>query len=660
MYKCLACFILFFTCISMPVKASHIIGGEITYVHVGPDGAGGDIYRISLSIYEDCLNGSQAAIDQDDPAYIKIFTGNLTSGSNNAFFPSCSVCPDLFCQCTDSVHYSSAIRVPANFSNACVKDPPNTCITKKTFVKEYSLPPSSTGYIIVYQRCCRNASIINIANPSAIGATYYCIIPPKSLTSPLINNSAVFKNYPPQIICYNQPLFYDHSATDADGDSLTYEFCNTYAGGSDTNSKPIPQPPPFDPVRYISPFSYTDPMGGYPQVQIDAHTGMITGTPNLIGRFVVTVCCHEWRNGININTVKREFQFVVTNCSKAVVADIPILSDEPNTYIIDCQNFTVNFLNTSTGGFAYDWSFGVPGATSTDFQPTYTYPDTGIYSVSLIVNPGSTCPDSIERLVKIYPKFKSIFSVSGIQCPGGLMTFFDSTRTDYKPVITWEYLFGDGDTAFQQNPTHTYTKGGTYYVTFISSNSKGCSDTALQEVLIDKFRPFAGDDTTIVQNEVINFHAGGGNQFAWSPPLYSESTYLSDTSIYNPIGTFHDTGHFVYYLHVTSPLGCTGDTSVKIWVVPYAAFFVPTAFTPNGDGRNDVFRPIPIGYRSLNYFKIYNRWGEQVFSSNSWEDAWDGTFKGQKMDGGVYFWEISTINRFGSIEKKKGDVTLIR
>ena len=73
-----------------------------------------------------------------------------------------------------------------------------------------------------------------------------------------------------------------------------------------------------------------------------------------------------------------------------------------------------------------------------------------------------------------------------------------------------------------------------------------------------------------------------------------------------------------------------------------------------------VIMPIAIGYRTLVYFKIYNRWGEEVFISNNWESGWDGTYNGQKLDGGVYYWEIATINRFGIAEKEKGDVTLIR
>src|SRR5690606_11039305 len=124
------------------------------------------------------------------------------------------------------------------------------------------------------------------------------------------------------------------------------------------------------------------------------------------GRFVVTVCCHEWRNGAIINTVKRDFQFEITNCSKAVVANIPQYSEEFNTYIVNCTDHTVFFENKSSGGFTYDWDFGDPTTTSdvsTDFQPSYTYPDTGTYVVKLVVNKGSTCPDSIVRFVKVFP-----------------------------------------------------------------------------------------------------------------------------------------------------------------------------------------------------------------------------------------------------------------
>lgn len=620
------------TMVALPAKASHIVGGEVTYVCLG-----NNHYKVSVTIYEDCLNGDPQAIAQDNPAYLSVFDGN---NRLVAF---------------DSVFYNAQdnILVPTNFNNACINNPPATCLRKKTFIKDYTLPPNGSGYQVVYQRCCRNASIVNIQNPSQVGATYFCTIPPASVA--LCNNSAVFKNYPPQIICINNPLVYDHSAYDPDGDSLSYEFCDTYSGGTDNDAKPIPPPPPYDTVDYVYPFSHSNPMSGYPQIQINPTTGLITGTPNLQGRFVVTVCCHEWRNGVMINTVTREFQFVVTNCSKAVVANIPQYSSEFNTYIVNCSNYTVKFVNTSTGGFSYFWDFGVPGATSTDFEPTYTYPDTGVYNVKLVVNRGTTCSDSITRVVKVYPTFKADYSYSGIQCPGSTLTFTDKTSSTYKPIVYWAWNFGDGATTQQENTTHAFSQGGLYNVTLTSRNDKGCEDTSLQQVLVEQFHPFAGDDTIIVKNESIAFNASGGIQYTWTP-----ADNLNDPNIPNPIGTYPDTGHYAYNVHVVSPFGCEGNDSIVVWVVGQPAFFLPTAFTPNGDGLNDVFKPTAIGYRSLKYFRIYNRWGQIIFESHNLSDGWDGNIDGKKAEIGTYYWMLSTTDRAGKEQKMKGDVTLIR
>jgi len=621
------------TTIALPVRASHIVGGEVTYKYLG-----GYRYQITISIYEDCLFGIKAAIAADNPAYINIFDGRDSSIFVNG----------------DSIYLDGGIRelVPPNFTNSCINSAPATCLEKASFTRTYYLPPNTTGYTVVYQRCCRNASVVNIQEPDITGATYYCVIPPA-----ITNTSAVFKNYPPQIICINNPLVYDHSATDADGDSLSYEFCQDYKGASASFDKPIPTPPPFDPVIYVPPYSYKNPMGGYPMVQVDPKTGIISGTPNKLGRYSVTVCCHEWRKGIMINTISREFQFVVTNCSKEVVANIPQFSTEFNTYDVNCSDFTEHFVNLSKGGFAYFWDFGdttITTDTSSAFEPTYVYRDTGIYKVKLIVNKGTTCSDSITRLVKIYPKFKANFSYAGVQCPGAQFTFTDLTVSTYRPIILWHWDFGDGITVDSENTTHTYIAGGTYNVTLVSQNYKGCIDTAIQEILIEKFKPFAGDDTIIVKGESIQFDPQGGIQYTWSPGYY-----LND-AIGHPIGYFTDTGHFAYNVHVVSPFGCIGDDSIKVWVVDHASYFVPTGFTPNGDGKNDRFKPLAVGYKNINSFKVFNRWGEMVYKGNDFETGWDGTYKGRQAEMGVYFWYLSVTDRFDKQMTLKGDVTLIR
>lgn len=625
--------LLLMVVMNYPVYATHVVGGEVTYKCLG-----NNWYLIKIDLYIDCLNGEPTAISQDKPAYIGIFDADK---------------PSQF-TIIDSIAKPTEIPVPPNFNNQCVNNPPQLCLRKVSFAKQYQLPPNANGYRAVYTRCCRNASINNIHNSSELGATYYCDIPP--VQEAVCNNSAVFKNYPPQIICINNPLVYDHSATDPDGDSLSYEFCYAYSGGEPKDPKPIPQatiPPAI--TGYINPYSYTNPMGGNPQVKINPTTGIISGTPVMQGRYVVSVCCHEWRNGVMINTVKREFQFVVTNCSKAVVANVPQYSDEFNTYIVECESNTVKFVNNSTGGFSYLWDFGVPGATSTDYEPTYTYPDTGVYVMKLVVNKNSTCPDSISRLVKVYPSYSTDFVTEGLKCPMSNIQFNDLSDGTYKPVVSWAWDFGDGNFSSDQNPLHAYKQGGLYNVKLISKSIKGCSDTSIQQLDVEKFYPFAGNDTIIVKGEYINFNASGGIQYTWTP---SDRLNFSDGS--NPRGYYPDTGRYSYNVHIKSAYGCEGDDSIHIWVVGQPSLFMPSAFTPNGDGKNDVLRPMGVGYANVKYFRVFNRFGELVFKTDKFFEGWDGTYKGQMADIGTYYWVLNITDRFGEDSMLKGDAILIR
>ena len=633
---------LFFLGISLSSEATHIVGADITYV-CSP----GNMYEFTVNIYRDCLppsqgGGTTVALQDDDPGYFTIYKGS-------SFFSF------------DSVFSNEVFKIPANFSNDCINNPPNTCISRMQFKLSKFLPASTTPYTLIYQRCCRNGTVNNIINPDMTGATYSCTIPPNA-GGVNCNNSAVFKNFPPQIICVNNPFVYDHSATDADGDSLSYELCDAFKGASQSDSKPIlfgGSIPQIVPVTYRSPFSATLPLGGNPILAIDPKTGIMTGTPNILGRFVVSVCCREWRNGVNINTASREFQFVVTNCSKAVVANIPQFSEEPNTYIVNCKGYEVFFVNQSTGGFKYHWDFGVNGLqtdTSSDFQPSYTYPDTGTYTVKLLVNAGTTCPDSITRIVKIYPQFKSDFSYSGLLCPDLPLQFTDLSTSTTNNINYWNWSFDDGNFSSIQNPSHTYSNVDKLYnVTLISGNAFGCRDTSSQPLNIPSVNVFAGNDTVIVKENYIRFNATGASSYTWTPP-----TNLSDPNVFNPQGYYSNTCEYVYVVQGVTSNKCVGYDTIKVTVSDGPSLHVPTAFSPNGDGINDFFRILASGYTKLNTFKIFDRWGKQIFSTYDFKKGWDGYLNGRICDIGTYFWMITATDLQGKQVKIKGDVSLIR
>jgi len=627
-----------------PAKATHIVGGEFQFVNINQPGDVTTLhYRITFNLYMDCINGEPGAIQREEEGFFFLYSNT-----------SPRVLVDSFKIPKDQIRSG---RIPADFSNDCINNPPNTCLLRNVYEFDVIAPNNNSGYYLATNNCCRNETVLNIINPSTTGASYYIYLPPL----PLKNNSASFKNFPPQIICVNNPFVYDHSAIDPDGDSLSYSFgpaFNAKITTSGNNISPVPSPPPYNPVTYALGFNALKPMGGNPVLQINPATGLITGTPTEPGRFVVSVYCFEWRNNVIIDTIIREFQFVVTNCSKAVVANIPQYSEEFNTYIVECKNFTVHFDNLSEGGFSYFWDFGINTAqddTSNEFEPTFTYPDTGIYIVKLVVNRGSTCPDSITRFVKVFPSFAGYFNYSGLPCPNTPISFRDSSISTTNMANFWLWRFGDGDSSFSQDPVHFYREGGDYNVIMISKNPKGCTDTVRQMVNIERFHPFAGNDTIIVKGETIGFDAQGGNTYLWTP-----ATNLSNPNIGNPQGYYPDTGHFAYNVYIKSVGQCEGNDSIRIWVVGQSSIFVPTGFTPNGDGVNETLRPFGVGYRNINYFRVFNRWGEQVFYTTKFNEGWDGRFKGMPQDIGTYYWVLSITNRVGKEEIVKGDSALIR
>lgn len=639
--------VVMFVAGTLSANASHIFGGDIVYRCLG-----NNRYEFTFTLYQDCLSGQQAAIDQDNPSYFSFFNAvtfaHITSGTTGQFI-------------------SSAI-VPTGFSNDCINNMPNTCMRKTVFRFTVTLPANNPdGFLFVYQRCCRNQTINNIYNPGVTGATFTSLIPPYT-NGNCTNNSAVFTNDPPQIICMNNPFSFDFSATDIDNDSLSYSLCKAYIGASTQNPIPgSPQgqgpiaPPPYTPVSYVPPYDDQYPIPSNPVFHINPQTGLLTGTPTSAGRYVFTVCVQEWRNGQVINTLSRDLQFVITNCSKAVIANMPSYNQDPEVYIARCDsNFNIQFNNTSTGGFRYFWDFGDPSTladTSNLETPNYTYPDTGTYRVKLVVNRGTTCPDSIEKLVKIYPVFRTDFDIDGKLCKGEPIQFVDRSVATFPTINKWQWDFGDGTTSTQQNPIHRYTNNyDEYIITLRSSSSKGCEDTATKKISIPRFAPFAGNDTTVIKGHTFNMNGSGGAQYQWTP-----TNYLADPTDPKSSITITDVGEFVYNLHVVSENLCEGNDSVRIRVAERPYFVVPSAFSPNGDGTNDVIRPLSAGYPYMTYFKIYNRWGQLVFQMFSSETGgWDGTYKGKMCDPGVYFWHARALNLEGKEEAFKGDITLIR
>jgi gliding motility-associated-like protein len=137
---------------------------------------------------------------------------------------------------------------------------------------------------------------------------------------------------------------------------------------------------------------------------------------------------------------------------------------------------------------------------------------------------------------------------------------------------------------------------------------------------------------------------------------------LSATDIANPVAIFNaPLDGQLYKVLVANEAGCADSANITVKVFeggPYV--FVPNAFTPNYDGRNDKLRPIAVGMQRIEQFIIYNRWGQMVFSTTKNGEGWDGAIGGQIQGAGVYVWLVKAIDYNGKAHFRKGTVALIR
>ena len=295
--------------------------------------------------------------------------------------------------------YQAGLDIP-NYGNPCLAPPGDLCMEEALYGKLVNLPGSAGGYVIVSQACCRSARITNIHNPQSIGATYWARMPDPSMGC---NSAPFFGNVPPLAICNVDTLKYDHSAFDMDGDSLVYYLCEAVTGGSLGDLYPdTPPAPPYPSAPYASGYSALSPLGVAGTASIDSQTGHLTLYPTQVGTFLVTICVDEYRNGQKIGEYRREVQFAVVSCTVNVSAGI-LGNAGVGTPIYSCGSTTVNFQNASTGAPLFWWDFGTgdPADTSIAWHPTFTYPDTGTYTVTLIANKPFICADTAYATVVI-------------------------------------------------------------------------------------------------------------------------------------------------------------------------------------------------------------------------------------------------------------------
>lgn len=865
----------------LPGFAMHIAGGELFYEYVGAGSvANTGKYKITMRLFRSCLSKGQTL--EGENVVIGIYNNNDLSLQSSASLTLQYPIPKI--QLTKG-------------SIPCLVNAPDVCYEVGVFTAMVDLPVSINGYTLSWIRCCRIDNITNMSISTGIGATFTTQIPGTDILPTGNNSSPQFVIKDTALVCQNTNFVLDFGASDPDGDSLSYSFCNAYLGGSTANPNPgsnprsgLPQQLVLTTLPYRSPFTGNNPLGS--AVSINSLTGKITGTAPAAGLYVINVCVSEWRNGKVINEHHKDFILAIGNCDFAAAEPLPLAGAW-------CKDFSVNFSNNNTSSSitGYLWDFGVT-TTSSDIStlptPVYTYADTGVYTVKLIVQGVAGCIDSASTTIGVYPGFTPDFSVTG-SCFQSPFVFKDLSTANYGVIDSWSWDFGDlssaSDTSSSQNPSYKYPVAATENVQLTITSSKGCIDTVTKPVavtdvalltlpfkdtlicsidtlqlqsvstgtfnwtpayniinntsanplvfpkdtttyvvtvidpggcinkdsikvnvlgsisvyagadtticqtdiitlqpisaglqyqwtpvrglltdpatknqvvqpastttyfvtaklgkciandnltikvapypqvnagpdvticygnrtqltatiagayftwtpqislldpsilspiagpmatteytltvtdtigcpkaavdtvavtVIPPVNAFAGNDTTIVANQPLQLNATGGTVYTWSPAIG-----MNDPLIANPIvivSSLYDS--VIYKVRVGTDDGCFAEDELKVTVFKTAPdIFIPSGFTPNSDGRNDVLKPLPVGIKTFNYFRIYNRWGQMIYSTASAGTGWDGTLGGKEQATGTYVYMAQGIDYLGKTIFKKGTVVLIR
>jgi gliding motility-associated-like protein len=323
-----------------------------------------------------------------------------------------------------------------------------------------------------------------------------------------------------------------------------------------------------------------------------------------------------------------------------------------------CQGLNMNFSDAtsiSSGSItSWTWDFGDNGSSIAQ-NPQHTYNVSGTMNVQLIAGASNGCSDTIVKPVNVFPLPNPSFTNS-IACEKSTTYFTNTSNIATGSINTYLYDFNGLSTSTQANPSYIFPTSGTFNITLTATSDKGCVNTAVQPITVSPLpnANFTATPNPALVDQTITFTdvtAGNINTWTWNFGDGQGSNTEITTHSYSNGGTYQ------VILTVTDNIGCkdTVSRNIAIALMPV----LPTGFTPNGDGENDVFIIRGGPFQSVD-FKIYNNWGELLFQSNDQSVGWDGTYKGEPAALGVYTWTFVVDMGSDYIIKQSGDVTLIR
>jgi gliding motility-associated-like protein len=589
--------------------ATHIVGGEFGLMWMGR----GNNYVLTLDMYYDEINADKS-INLISPQILV----NIFQKGTNRFVKQVNL--ELF---------SSNTYIEYNTSNCTLGDLRTRILRYRGDLtldsKEYDHP---AGYYVSYELCCRNGIIENITNPIQTGMAYYMEF---AATTRVSRNSAPkFAPIQGEYLCVDQSHELDFSAKDANGDSLVYSLTTPFAGHSAddlVNSNQLPAPYPKV-VWSNTTYSENNMIPGSPPFSIDNKTGIVTVKPvasSLDNVYVIAVKVDEYRNGIKIGEVRREFQYKIIKCTPNFPPQI-IFKEKNGTTYSEKDTIVVEFAQT----LCLETEITDKSADIEDERITLSSSGT-LPSAAINIQPKQF------TLTKSNPKFTS-----------------EMCLTNCKPVVlekdsvfSLQLIASDGACPVSETDTTSIwvlLKGRknvapTIGITPISKN---------YSVRIDDTLSFVAYATDIDPDDIITLKldANGPNPFSFQPISGKDSISGTLTGVGNCELVESSPLELIFTTTDESCSPSLWDTT-KVLIEYYDKPTTITSIqpinliTPNGDSYNDYFylKDLPEGNCTFFFVgvKIYNRWGSIVYSSDKPDFQWHA----KEVPSGIYYYNVN-------------------
>ncbi len=341
-------------------------------------------------------------------------------------------------------------------------------------------------------------------------------------------------------------------------------------------------------------------------------------------------------------------------CPAIVQVTVPLTNDltvSTGTGQTVCEGQPVTLQATSPAS-SFSWTPSTGLSDPTIANPVATAASDIQYMVTASLGP---CTAQSTVMLTVLPAPVPVVSPDTTICFGKSVQLSGSGGVSY----SWTpatYL----DNSTSADPTVVHPDASvTYNLSVTGANGCPSVQKAAVVVTVSALAAVsAGNDTTVAIGQPLQLNAVDVNNTGFTQYVWSPSTGLNDPDVAMPVAVLDQ--DITYTVMASTPAGCEAAATVQVKVYAGPDIYVPNAFTPNGDGHNDVIRAIPVGLRDFKYFNIYNRYGQMVFSTADPSKGWDGIIGGNPQPTATFVWQAEGVDYKGNAVRRKGFVILIR